>query len=225
MAIQWTTTDRASAAHGVKVAVHGDSGVGKTVLCSTAPRPVILSAEAGLLSLAGVSIPTMLIRTVDDITEAHRWLTTSADAWAFDTICLDSASEIAETVLTHLKGQVKDPRQAYGEMQEKMTMLIRTFRDIVGKHVYFAFKQERMKDEDGVVKYGTSMPGQKLGPQVPYFFDEVFALRIGKTTTGQLFRYLQTQPDLQYIAKDRSGKLAMMEPPDLNAAFRKIQGV
>ena len=46
--------------HGIKCVVYGFSGVGKTVLCSTAPKPIVLSAESGLLSLSKVDIPYIL---------------------------------------------------------------------------------------------------------------------------------------------------------------------
>ena len=42
---------------GVKVLVYGHAGAGKTSLIRTAPNPVILSAEAGLLSLSDLDIP------------------------------------------------------------------------------------------------------------------------------------------------------------------------
>ena len=45
------------ASSGVKVLVYGQAGSGKTTLIRTAPAPLILSAEAGLLSLAGTDIP------------------------------------------------------------------------------------------------------------------------------------------------------------------------
>jgi hypothetical protein len=224
MALRWSTTDKAGLSHGVKVLVYGPAGVGKTVLCTTAPAPVILSAEAGLLSLRRASIPVIEIATIDDLSEAHRWASSSQEAAQFATICLDSLSEIGEVVLANAKKQVKDPRQAYGELIEKMGMLIRAFRDLSGKHVYMSAKQEAMKDEmANTTKYNPSMPGAKLSQQLGYFFDEVFRLGIGKTPEGQLYRFLQTQPDLQYEAKDRSGCLAPLEAPDLNAIFTKIQ--
>ena len=138
---------------------------------------------------------------------------------------MDSISEIAEVVLNNAKRQVKDPRQAYGELIEKMETLIRFFRDIPEKNVYFAAKMEPQKDElTGVVKYMPSMPGSKLGVKLPYFFDEVFRLGINKDQQGNMFRFLQTQPDIQYEAKDRSGALAPMEAPILSAIFAKILG-
>lgn len=210
--------------HGVKVLVYSEAGVGKTVLCATAPEPLILSAEAGLLSLRKMRIPVIEIKTIDDLQEAHTFCATSKEAANFQTLCLDSLTEIAEVVLANAKRQVKDPRQAYGELIDKMSMVIRAFRDIPNRNVYMSAKMEPAKDElTGIIKYGPSMPGQKLGPQLPYFFDEVFRLGIGKTQQGELFRFLQTQPDLQYVAKDRSGSLASIEAPDLNAVFAKIK--
>jgi len=223
MALRFTTSDVAAQLHGVKVLVYGDAGVGKTVLCSTAPTPIILSAEAGLLSLRKFQIPVIMINTVDDLRDAHAWCLQSKEAQQFQTICLDSISEIAETVLTNAKRQVKDPRQAYGDLITQMEQVIKLYRDLPGKHVYFSAKMEPQKDElTGVVKYLPSMPGSKLGPKLPYYFDEVFRLGINKTAQGQEYRYLQTQPDMQYSAKDRSGALAAVEQPHLTNIFNKI---
>lgn len=225
MALQFSTTDQASAAAGVKVLVYGDAGMGKTTLCATAPAPIIISAESGLLSLRKYRIPVIEIKTIEQLTEAYEWCIRSTEARQFATICIDSISEIGEVVLANAKRQVKDPRQAYGELIEKMTMTIRAFRDLPGKHVYMAAKMEPMKDElTNVVRYGPSMPGAKLGPQLAYFFDEVFRLGVNKTPQGETYRFLQTQPDLQYTAKDRSGSLAAIESPDLNHVFTKILG-
>ena len=226
MALKFGTTQTAAALHGIKVLVYGRSGVGKTYLARTAPNPIILSAESGVLSLRDVAIPMIHIQTVQDLTEAHQWLEKSAEARQFQTVYIDSISEIGEVVLANAKAVVKDPRQAYGELIEKMTMTIKGYRDLAGKNVVMAAKQEPIKDElTGIVQYGPSMPGSKLGPQLPYLFDEVFRLGIGKTKEGVEYRFLQTAPDLQYDAKDRSGALDSVERPDLSFVFSKILGV
>lgn len=240
MALQFTTSEQAAQVAGVKALIYGGAGMGKTVLCATAPAPIVLSAESGLLSLRrknleklfGVgntavcyNVPVIQINDVDDLTDAYNWCARSAEAQQFATVCLDSLSEIGEKVLNNAKRQVKDPRQAYGELIEKMETVIRLFRDLPGKHVYMAAKMEPMKDEmSGVVKYGPSMPGAKLGAKLPYFFDEVFRLGVNKTPQGESYRFLQTQPDLQYEAKDRSGSLQPLEPPFLTSLFDKILG-
>lgn len=236
--ISFTTTAEACATSGVKVLTYGSAGSGKTLLCATAPAPIIISAEAGLLSLSPENIartynhtqlpvtydiPVIPIRNVEDLRDAYDWCARAPEASQFQTVCLDSLSEIAEVVLNNARAQVKDPRQAYGELIEKMETLVRLFRDLPGKHVYMTAKMEPMKDEmSGVVKYGPSMPGSKLGAKLPYFFDEVFRMGVHKQPTGEEFRALQTQPNLQYEAKDRSGSLAPLEYPHLATLFNKI---
>jgi hypothetical protein len=226
MAVLITTTQQAAQLHGIKCLVYGKSGAGKTKLAATAPAPIILSAESGILSLREFQIPMIQIKTVADLTEVHQWALNSAEAKQFATIYIDSISEIGEVVLANAKAQVKDPRQAYGELIEKMVATIKAFRDLPGKNVVMAAKQEPIKDEmTGIVQYGPSMPGSKLGPQLPYLFDEVFRLGVGKTPQGVEYRFLQTGPDLQYDAKDRSGSLDPVERPDLSFVFSKILGV
>lgn len=224
--LQFTTTDRAAVLQGIKAMVYGPPGVGKTKLAATAPAPIMMSAEAGVLSLREFQIPMIHIRTVQDLTEAHQWAMNSHEARQFQTIYIDSISEIAEVVLANAKTLVKDPRQAYGELVEKMLMAVRAFRDLPGKNVVMVAKMEPVKDEmTGIIKYSPSMPGTKLGPQLPYLFDEVFRMGIGKTPQNVEYRFLQTQPDLQYDAKDRSGSLDAVEVPDLTRVFNKILGV
>lgn len=223
MAIRLTTTAQAAQLHGVKMLVYGKAGVGKTTLCATAPSPVIISAEAGLLSLRHHSLPVIEIHTISDLMDAYQWATESAEATQFATICLDSLTEIAETVLSSAKKSTKDPRQAYGELIDRMGITIRSFRDLKEKNVYMSAKQEAYKDEmAGTTMYGPSMPGAKLGQQLPYLFDEVFRLNIGRTTDGQEYRYLQTRADFQSEAKDRSGCLDQMEMPDIGNVITKI---
>ena len=231
--LQFSTTSKECSTNGVKMLVYGRSGTGKTMLCATAPNPIILSAEAGLLSLSpqnikkvfgqAMDITVLKITTVQDLQEAYGWLTSNDQhAQAFETICLDSITEIAEQVLSNAKSQVKDPRQAYGELIEKCTMLLKMFRDIPGKHVYVSAKEETAADSaTGIQLFGPSMPGSKMSQQLPYLFDEVFNLNIGKTEKEE-YRYLRTAPDLQYDAKDRSGCLEVIEHPNLTNIINKI---
>lgn len=224
MAITLKTTKDFGKDAGVKVLVYGRPGAGKTRLCATAPNPIVLSAESGLLSLSGTDIPYIQISSIEDLNEAYAWLIGSDEAAAFRTICLDSVSEIAEQVLSQEKGKTADGRKAYGEMQERVTRLLRTFRDIPGKNVYFSAKMEKNQNEDGLMLYQPSLPGSKLSQNIGYFFDEEFVLTSVKNEDGTLLRVLQTSGDTSYEAKDRSGRLAFYEAPDLGAIFSKISG-
>lgn len=225
MAIRLTTTAQAAIDNGIKVLVHGPAGAGKTSLCATTGEPtVIISAEAGLLSLRGHDIPVIEVKSLDDVHEAYQFVTQSQDAKHFRWVCLDSISEIAEVCLTAEKAKTKDPRQAYGALQEEMGALIRAFRDLPQRNVYMSCKQERKEDQgSGAQLYFPSLPGAKLGQGVSYFFDEVFALRVERDQEGGVTRWLQTGRDFQYEAKDRSGALEMFEPCDLAAIAAKVR--
>lgn len=217
------TSDEAKV-HGVKVLIYGKSGYGKTWLARTAPSPIIISAESGILSLQDIRLPMIKVKTVSDLNNIYAWLTESREASQFQTVYIDSLTEIAETVLANAKAVVKDPRQAYNKLLDDMIPLIKAYRDIVGKNVVMTAKQEAVKDEaTGTVLQGPMMPGNKVGQQLPYLFDEVFRLGIGKMPTGnETYRFIQTQPDLQHDGKDRSGRLEAVERPDLGFIFNKI---
>ena len=85
--------------------------MGKTLLCATAPTPIIISAESGLLSLNKqnqqkilgkvVDIPVVTVTNYTELEEAYQWIVNDPHAQQFETICLDSISEIAEKVLAH----------------------------------------------------------------------------------------------------------------------------
>jgi hypothetical protein len=223
MAIKLTTTGQ-SASH-VKALCYGDAGVGKTVLCATAPNPIIISAESGLLSLSHLDIPVIQVDTLDDVTEAYQFITESEDAKQFETVCLDSITEIAEVMLSQYKKDDKDPRKSYGALADHMSQLVRSFRDLEGRHVYFSAKMQRIEDEyTGISTFRPMMPGKNLVNGLPFFFDEVMALRIGEEEDGTKYRYLQTEPDAQFTAKDRSGNLDLIERPDLTHMFDKVLG-
>ena len=223
MAINVKTTGSLSA-NGVKVLCYGAAGAGKTSLIKTLPNPIVLSAEGGLLSIQDADLPYIEITDMATLQEAYKWLTESADAKGFQSVALDSISEIAEVVLNAEKKATKDPRQAYGAMQEQMADIIRAFRDISGKNVYMSAKLEKTQDEQGRILYGPSMPGNKTGQALPYFFDEVLALRVEKDAEGNTQRALMCDSDGLWLAKDRSGKLAAWEAPDLGAIIAKIGG-
>ncbi len=207
---------------GVKLLCYGQAGAGKTSLIPTLPNPVVLSAEGGLLSIAEADVPFIEINSMASLMESYQWLTESAEAKAFQSVALDSISEIAEVVLNHEKKATKDPRQAYGAMQEQMADMIRAFRDLPGRHVYFTAKLEKSQDEAGRMLYAPSMPGNKTGQQLPYFFDEVLALRVEKDAEGNTQRALMAHSDGLWQAKDRSGKLEAWEAPDLGAIIAKM---
>lgn len=209
--------------NGVKMLVYSQSGAGKTTLIKTLPNPIIISSESGLLSLEDCDIPYIEVNDMTSLKEAYEYVT-SNDCNQFESIALDSISEIAEVVLASEKKKAKDGRMAYGEMDTQMTEIIRAFRDIPNKHVYFTAKLEKQQDEMGRVMYFPSLPGNKTAQKLPYFFDLVMALRVEKDVDGLPQRALMVESDGLWLAKQRGTKLDAWEAPDLGAIIAKIGG-
>ena len=226
------TVDEAIEVTGVRLCVYGLAGSGKTVMsATTGTTAIILSAEAGLLSLKQApaeikeKMRVIQIKSLKDMGEAFLWL--ESDHMA-EWVIIDSISEIAEVVLGIKKGETKDARGAYGQMADDMMELIRGLRDLPGYNVMMTAKQSRVEDQfTGITSYVPMLPGRILTNQIPYMFDEIFCLRMEPhpTEANQFIRVLQTGRDIMYDCKDRSGMLDMFEPPNIEHISQKIQGI
>ena len=111
----------------------------------------------------------------------------------FDTLCIDSLSEVAEVCLLEQKEKFKDGRKAYSQMADEMLERIRNLISIPGKNLYCICKQKKMQDDDGKILFSPDVPGNTFAQKIPYYFDEVFAFRwLKDPETGEMKRMLQT---------------------------------
>ena len=207
--------------NGITILVYGLSGSGKTTLIKTLPGKVlILSAEAGLLSLRDTDIEYVEIHHMEDLSEAYTYILSNLKE--YNCIVLDSLSEIGEVVLSNEKKTTKDVRMAYLTMQDQILELVRAFRDLP-LTVYMTAKLEKAKDDiTGRIMFAPALPGQKCSQNLPYHFDEVLCLRCENDEEGKPVRFLQTFTDSSYCCKDRSGKLQAYEEADLGLIIRRI---
>ena len=209
---------------GAKILVYGMAGAGKTFLARTAPGKVlVISAEAGLLSIRDAqNVEAIEVKSAAEVVEVYEAL--RSGKLQYDTVCLDSISEISELLLQAEKARHKDARKAYGEVQESVTNVMRAFRDLQ-MHVMFICKEDKVNN-DGTFEQAPKMVGTKLGQSITYFFDEVLALRVIEDTDAEgnpvQARWLQTRIGQGYVAKDRSGKLEAFEEPNLTKLIEKL---
>jgi phage nucleotide-binding protein len=209
------TSTKDSVMDGLKVLVYGPSGSGKTTLIKTMPNPLIISSERGLLPLAGFDFPVIHIENEADLRKALKYC--KSRECEYDSICLDSLTDIAEVVLAEAQGLVKDGRQAYGMLLITMSSFIRDFKKLSGKNVYMT-AQEEVKEVNGIDLTRPKMPGQALTSALPYAFDEVF--RLSSDRKG--VRKLLTEQTATKIAKDRTGKLDKEIDPDLGSVVNLL---
>lgn len=211
---------------GVKCIIYGGAGVGKTRTIATAPSPIIISAEEGLLSLMEVEIPYIEVKTLQDLDDAYNLLKKDAGQ-TYKTIGLDSLSEIAETLIAQELPKHKDGRQAYAALAQAMIPMLKKFRDLKGVNTVFSCKKIDVKDEEtGTVTTELMLPGNVLSNQVPYIVDELFYMDVDRKGIP----YLQVKPSRKVFAKDRSGALDPAgvfakdanSVPDMTAIFKAI---
>jgi len=220
--------------YGVKSVVFGAPGSGKTPLMNTAPRPVLLVTEPGMLSMRGSNIPAWEAYTAPLITEFFDWFMKSREASNFDTLGIDSISNIAEIILAEELAKVKHGMKAYGNMSERTMKVCNDLFYMPQKHIVMIAKQALIENgrqtilQNGEVTYEPIMqkrpffPGKDLNVKVPHLFDNV--LHLGEAMVPGMpkaVRALRTKEIPEVFARDRLGNLAELEPPDLSALFAK----
>lgn len=206
---------------GVKSLVYGGPGSGKTPLMNTAPCGVLCVVEPGMLSMRNSNVPAWEAYTPEKIDEFFVWLFNSAEAKKFDTVGIDSISQMAEIFLTQELKRNKDGRKAYGEMARRTMDIVNNLYYLPQKHIYLIAKQTTI-DNNSVQYKRPYFPGQDLNVKIPHMYDEILHLGInpipGQPKPQISFR---TKESFDTMARDRSGNLNELEFPDLKQLFDK----
>lgn len=161
---------------------------------------------------------------------------------AFDTIFIDSITVASRHAFSWAKRQPEafsektgkpDTRGAYGLMGQEMVTWLTQAQHIGGKSVIVVGILDQIKDDFGRVEFVPQIEGSKAGRELGGIFDQVI--------TGAMFTVAEGVPTLDMKngtergfvchlnngygvpAKDRSGRLEVIEAPDLGAVLRKIQ--
>lgn len=212
-----------SAINGAKSLVYGAPGTGKTPITNTAPRPILLACEPGLLSMKGSTVPTYLAPTSKHIEEFFAWVTRSNEANSFDTVCIDSLSEMASIYLREAlatkssAGNKAHGQAAYGKMADSMVPHLSTLFHMPRKHTYLICKMEVI---EGVAR--PAFPGRFLPSYVPHLYDIVMNLGIHNIPGAGQHKAFRTAASYEAVARDRSGKLLEFEQCNLTALFNKV---
>ncbi len=225
MAIQLVQASTLAKQNGVKMLVYGPPGTGKTPICATAPRPVLCAVERGTLSLRNATnVAAIEARTVKALDEFVLWCEQSREAKNFDTICIDSISEVASVSLSESLAAKKHGQAAYGEMSEWVKKKFwNRLMALTEKHIYMIAKMD-VRHEGETSCRAPMFPGQVLKYELQHDVDEVFHINRPALPEAnyQPVHCLQTIGDASTIARDRSGKLLPYEKPDLGYIISKI---
>lgn len=205
-------------AFGCKAIIYGPPGSAKTPIINTAPRPVLLATEPGLLSMIGSNVPTWIGGTKAKIDEFFKWFENSAEAKKFDTLAIDSTSQMCDIGLSESKA--KHGLAQYGEMADWVYPFLERLYFMREKHMYLIAKEEVLPSGQRRPYY----PGKYLPTQIPHKYDCI--LRLAKTQIPGVGEQLAFQCNGTYeiSARNRTGTLADYEPPDFTALVKKVMG-
>jgi len=209
---------------GVKALAYGGPGSGKTPISNTAPRPVMCVVEPGMLSMRGSNVPAWEAYDANRISEFFEWLFKSNDSKQFDTVIVDSISQLAEIFLTQELARNKDGRNAYGVMARRVIDICNQLYYMPQKHIYLISKQQTVDENGGTIRK-PYFPGKELNIQIPHMYDEILHIGLAQVS-GQPkpVTAIRCQPSFDAFARDRSGRLNELEPPNLSALFNKCLG-
>lgn len=202
---------------GVKSVIYGPPGSGKTPIINTAPRPVLLATEPGLLSMRTSTVPTWLAPTTAKIDEFMKWFEHSNESKNFDTLCIDSSSQMCDIALEEAKKKSKHGLQQYGEMADYVMPYLKRLYFMPNKHMYLIAKEETTSLGMRKPYY----PGKQLPTDIPHLYDCI--LRVAKVQVpgyGETVAF-QCNGTMDVTARNRTGNLADYEPPDFGALVAK----
>ena len=119
-----------------------------------------------------------------------------------------------------------DLRGAYGLHGREMIGWLTQLQHTRNKHVWFVGILNETTDDFNRKVFVPQIDGSKTGLELPGIVDEVITMAEIATPQGQPVRAFvcHTVNNWGFPAKDRSGRLAMVEPPHLGALMSKITG-
>jgi hypothetical protein len=253
--------ERLAESRGIKAAIFGGSGQGKTSLLWTLPadRTIFMDLEAGDLAVEGwtgdtirprtwqecrdfaafIGGPNPALRDEQSYSPAHHAMACEqfgdpAKLDRYETLFVDSISVAGRLCFQWCRGQPEafseksgkpDIRGAYGLHGREMIAWLTHLQHTRGKNIIFVGILDEKLDDFNRKVYVPQIDGSKTGLELPGIVDEVLTLTALKDEQGQLRRVLvcQTLNPWGYPAKDRSGRLEMVEEPHLGRLFAKIR--
>jgi hypothetical protein len=118
----------------------------------------------------------------------------------------------------------KDVRGAYGLHGREMLLWLQQLQHAREKHVVFVGILERIVDEFNRGEWQLQCEGSKTTRELPGIVDQVVTFQWIDFGDGKqpMRGFVCTNNSWQFPAKDRSGKLEQIEPPDLGKLLLKL---
>lgn len=206
----------------MSILIHGESKSGKSWFGDTTPAPrLVLDAEAGsrftpskkkVWNPATDAPPEVdgtwdtaivPVRDYQTVKRAYEWL--NSGSHPFNSVVLDSVSEIQQRCVDDIAGADIMKTQDWGTLLREVSGTVRKFRDLVthpSKPLESIVMIAMTRDVDG--KKSPYVQGQ-LATVLPYYLDVVGFMTTIPDETGAIHRYMMIQPSSEYVSGERVG--------------------
>lgn len=154
------------------------------------------------------------------------------DLGKYETIFIDSITEVSRICFTWAKQQPDsfnkqgdpDTRGTYGLLGREMVAWLKQFQHAPRVNVWLVGLLNEVKDDFGRLTYQMQVEGSKTALEAPGITDQVLSMVQFTPDEGAPYRAFVTHAvnEWGYPAKDRSGRLDMIEEPHLGKLMEKI---
>lgn len=226
----------------VRILSCGRAKTGKTYFAGTWPSPLIINTDKGTRTLSSMHIPTInilhgeaawrimlnIIRNLD-AKEGEYWEALAKAKYVPQTIVLDSVSALSSLMEIEL---LQDPPeganrknkegglqlQDYNCIQNRLYGILRQMAELPYNIIVTASTDYLVNDADGRLYENPSVSGNKAGPQIPHFFDDVYYHSYDRTTSKWI---LDPQQSLRFNHAGSRGHIPLV--PVENPTYQKLK--
>jgi len=209
--------------------LYGEGGVGKTTFVSTAPKPFLADCERGAkyFGLRGISLDFGNVQSWSDMQD----VLTLAESGDYDTIAIDPIGELMDKLKKFMvaKGDSKLVQKDGSPTMAGWGWLKKTFRDLLkamqqsGKHIILVAHVDEKSDEDRIVK--RPKIETKMSEEIVSMVDVVGYMTVVTDPEEGEKRIIRVDAGSdKFVAKDRTGQLGKVIPPDFAKIVKACQG-
>lgn len=213
----------------LNIVAYGPPGAGKTTFASTFPKPLILSAESGLLSVRDRQVDFWEINTWEDVEEAFRYLRLGEHA--YQSVAIDSLTELQKKLNEYIVRKHPNVRRSYEDLAsqqdwganiDKMRKLCRAFRDLPMHVAFLALDATKEVDgEESVTR--PALSGKTLPDELCGWVDVVLYLPgAQKDDEGNVYYPAQTVTAKGRVAKFRVPAGTKVPPAISDPTFASV---
>jgi len=215
----------------LNILLWGKPGSGKTRFMGTAPKPFIIAAEDGVLTLANKEIPYYLLQDDEAVFDTVMQIVNDARKKVngfedIETICIDSVWKLNKMLLDEIMddaGKDKPEFDHWGTLKTRISKIVEAFLKM-DYHLICSVGEKAKEDKLTEVLTPSFNFAGSYADQIAYEFD--FNLYMVKKARGQRIEFMTYALDEnKRTAKSRVELPREMKDVDFTFIYEKVQSV